>query len=1190
MTARAANHDRELDLEREKLRAQLATAISEEDDPLAVYDQFVQWTVKNYGERTPHSGLLELLEEATRQFQDDPVYKTDLRYLKLWTLYAAQVDRPRAIDVYAHLLAKEIGTSFSMLYEGYAALLEADGRQKDADVIYQQGIRRQARPLERLKNRYQRFKSRPTSSNTQPIPSNPPAGSSTANAPLHETGQNRLQGHSFQNRSASSSSLSAVRRAPASRLLTFNSTPESRYAAMLAPPDPGKRPEQMRFNMSLLFTKEGGEFSIQEARARSMGLLGKKWGPPPASSSLLMPVEFNDDGMKPSMGGRRKSLLGGGEPTVTINTKEALEDVFGMYNSPDRTIRTAPGSKYAPLREVKPITPSFLPRPTLLQGNENAVQNAKTPTSFRPFVDENVNLGRTSSVKFTPYVDENEKAPSGRTPSVKFTPFVENKASFTTPRHALSVKESTAPAHPDENSPRNTQGVPKLKTENTNSENVFSSKVFTPAQTKPPPLAPLRDVFTDDHGKPQPKVRPVHERAKSHHDILSPGPNDPARAFSPLLDEDAKTPFKVFSRPPEQAENAFTPFRDLKPAFTPFKDGPAATTPFVDAQPKPTPTPLAERSNEGGGGSKVVVEIEDSVDEDRDAEQYQEDSQYDDDDEEHEQYEAPLAIDQLSEYEEGDSYQEIPLGGRFGRFNVMTPITERTFEFTSSTRGAETPSDRLHHISEARTLGYENVFVPQQRDEHGAVIAAERLAAELKEGDGEAYDEGQPLEPLRLSVHLPPQTSPPVAVIEEKTGTLSLGDTLTLNSRFKPPNPCNPFDPSIMGALLSRIPTDPHFYDMRDRESNKLDGLQKFAKKARKISGAESFDVSTCFSVELDGHRFSVSEKLGEGGFGAVFKARDLGTRGDGEDSEEDDYDDEEDGISMVALKVVKPRNLWEYHVLRRLHSVLPASLRHSVILPHALYAFRDESFLILDLCSQGTLLSIVNNAGAAGVSQQGACLDELLVVFFTVELLRLLEVLHKAGFIHGDLKIDNCLLRLEDVPGGGSAWSSIYQPSGEGGWSYKGLKVIDFGRTIDTRLFPSGQQFIAEWPTDDRDCFEAREDRPWTFQTDYFGLVSVIYCMLFGKYIQSSSVVMVSDRYKISTPLKRYWQTDLWNRLFDVLLNPCHVRSDGQLPVSEELGALRGEMEAWLQANCNRTSNTLKGLLKKVEVSCYVH
>lgn len=162
---------------------------------------------------------------------------------------------------------------------------------------------------------------------------------------------------------------------------------------MLAPPAPGKRPEKLRFNMSLLFTEEGVEYSIQEARARSMGLLGKKWGPPPASesrfstsssssSSYLAAVDFNDDGQKSSryksMG--RKSLMGGPEPTVTINTKEALADVFGMYNSPDKTTKIlAPGSKHAPVKKIEPMTPVVQPRLTFSKENENA-QNAKTPT------------------------------------------------------------------------------------------------------------------------------------------------------------------------------------------------------------------------------------------------------------------------------------------------------------------------------------------------------------------------------------------------------------------------------------------------------------------------------------------------------------------------------------------------------------------------------------------------------------------------------------------------------------------------------------------------------------------------------------------------------------------------------------------------------------------------------------------
>lgn len=131
---------------------------------------------------------------------------------------------------------------------------------------------------------------------------------------------------------------------------------------MLAPPAPGRRPEKLRFNLSLLFTPSGVEYSAQEVRARSMGLLGKKWGRD--SSSGAVKVNFNDDGsrstqnMGAAAGGKRKSanVVNVSEPTVTINTKEALADVFGMYNSPDKTVKRAmPGSKHAPVRKIEPM-------------------------------------------------------------------------------------------------------------------------------------------------------------------------------------------------------------------------------------------------------------------------------------------------------------------------------------------------------------------------------------------------------------------------------------------------------------------------------------------------------------------------------------------------------------------------------------------------------------------------------------------------------------------------------------------------------------------------------------------------------------------------------------------------------------------------------------------------------------------
>lgn len=632
---------------------------------------------------------------------------------------------------------------------------------------------------------------------------------------------------------------------------------------------------------------------------------------------------------------------------------------------------------------------------------------------------------------------------------------------------------------------------------------------------------------------------------------------------------------------------------DKTPAFAPFRDSqqpadklPSAlgstSRPALAAINEPVAKDEEEQAQPYIGGQEEVEE------------EYQEDEYQEEQPDI--QYEAPIADEGESEYED-QYYRDAPLGGRFGQFNVMTPITERTCEYTLST----TPKDQYYESAEEiegnGSPKGANVFVPPQIGEREALRNAERLAAELREEDEvsrEGEEErggGEEERGGEEGVYIQEQHGDdhPVAVLEERTASLSLAEKLSLSQSYHFSNPCNPFDPAILSSLLSRVPSDAEFHDLRDQSSKQLEALEKFVKKSDSLSP---------YVLTLDGHRFMISEKLGEGGFGSVFKARDVGKRTSAEDDEdEDDFDldddmDDDESSSLVAIKVVKPRNTWEYHVLRRLHTSLSSSLRRSLVLPHALYAYSDESFLVLDLCPQGMLLTIVNNAVSAGVSQQGACLDELLVMFFSVELIRLVEGMHNAGFIHGDLKIDNCLLRLEEIPGGASAWNAQYQPSGEGGWSYKGLKVIDFGRTIDTKMFPSGQEYLTDWETDERDCFELREGRPWTFQTDYFGLAGIIYCMLFGKYIQSSSIALVPDstikRYKISTPLKRYWQGDIWNRLFDALLNPCLVRSNGALPICDELAAIRKDMQAWLQANCNRSSNTLKGLLKKVEKSCY--
>lgn len=153
---------------------------------------------------------------------------------------------------------------------------------------------------------------------------------------------------------------------------------------MLTPQATGRRPEKLRLDLKLLFTEEGGEYSMPEARARSMGLLGKRWGPPPASelsraNSSTMRVNFNDDGTKNTRNYTAQRGLAAGEPTVTINTKAALADVFGMYNSPEKSTRlpSMPGTKHAPVHAVERVKPLNL----LPQARPPSVENASQPVA-----------------------------------------------------------------------------------------------------------------------------------------------------------------------------------------------------------------------------------------------------------------------------------------------------------------------------------------------------------------------------------------------------------------------------------------------------------------------------------------------------------------------------------------------------------------------------------------------------------------------------------------------------------------------------------------------------------------------------------------------------------------------------------------------------------------------------------------
>lgn len=152
-----------------------------------------------------------------------------------------------------------------------------------------------------------------------------------------------------------------------------------------------------------------------------MGLLGKKWSPPPASETeRSVRVGFNEDGKSTrNMTGRKGVGFSAPEPTVTLATKEALADVFGMYNSPDRSQRYGPvaGSKHAPVRKVEPITPmSLVPSFKSSLSNENA-DSGKTPSRLMINPAEKSIYLTTFAAAFRPYVDPGLNRKENSTPA-----------------------------------------------------------------------------------------------------------------------------------------------------------------------------------------------------------------------------------------------------------------------------------------------------------------------------------------------------------------------------------------------------------------------------------------------------------------------------------------------------------------------------------------------------------------------------------------------------------------------------------------------------------------------------------------------------------------------------------------------------------------------------------------------------
>lgn len=103
--------------------------IDELDDPLDVFNSYIQWLQLNYQSIENFSiedDVIPIIMQALKLLNGDPRYVNDIRYLKFWVIYSSFVDDP--IAIYEFLEKNCLCLKLAAYYEEFSKLKEIEKR------------------------------------------------------------------------------------------------------------------------------------------------------------------------------------------------------------------------------------------------------------------------------------------------------------------------------------------------------------------------------------------------------------------------------------------------------------------------------------------------------------------------------------------------------------------------------------------------------------------------------------------------------------------------------------------------------------------------------------------------------------------------------------------------------------------------------------------------------------------------------------------------------------------------------------------------------------------------------------------------------------------------------------------------------------------------------------------------------
>ncbi|KAI9875380.1 MAG: hypothetical protein M1830_008540 [Pleopsidium flavum] len=1163
-------------------------AISDYDDPLDIYDRYVKWTLSAYpsAQATPQSQLLPLLERATKAFLPSSHYKNDPRYLKLWLNYIRFFsDSPR--ETFAFLARHNIGEGLALFYEEFAAWLEGAGRWTQAEEVYKLGLEREARPAERLLRKFgeflHRFEKRPQNGDEPSSPALPTVRPALA-AKIDPFAAATPQSTDPQaSRPSSAVAGSSTGRPARQKLAIFSDTDGTASAGNAGVGETAKGWE----NIGSLQDRK--KENTMEARPWAGETL--KAGKKVAGTPKMMVFKDESVSGSPPDKNVHNSRLTNPRP-ITINPKtgkaeSVLANMEAIY--PDwpqmssemsfEELRAAHRgwmcTDWAAEKQRRVLEETPAPEVMILTNNEeppnpvdvvlaNAVEERlvleeREVQLESTIIKEGSREGRSGRPRKTKIMEVKGEPQTIKTNLESPTgPKLKRKLSAE-PTMTVHTRAATDEIYGIFSQPLKT-AAPLEKDVDSNYESDFDDDDYTSAGES---TGTGKISGTSEFGDDETGIK-IFEETDTGVKSVSEWSEFTASKHIPRIDQD-------------EGNNSHN---DLDNGFVVLEDNP--TEQGGGNSPDELVTPISPMSEQGPTRTRFIpLPPED--------------------------YEPPTY-----------PYRDVSQASQ-NRPPFMTPIVEKT-ESSLAPSTVYQKKDYFNSKTPPRKNDQEPPAVPEI-DDRLLSSPFQEIINEAKTGHTKLAPSVTNLQKSKDKPHIRPRDA-------------------TVKKDAQPKGPiitdvqCNPVDDSIRKTILEHIqpPLSSYdgFFEHKAQYNGKSAEIRKFAKAVTKTTKNSTDKTTTNLSMppvlrfEGTDRVYTIKRELGKGAFAPVYLAEKAS-------AEEEDNTEDDNGPAVMgkgkfginrqpleAIKMEDPPTAWEFYIMRQAKRRLGVSrAADSIIHTYELHLFADECFLIEEYRDQGTLLDLVNLAKAetstsTSAFSSGGVMDETLAMFFTVELFRTVEALHSKGLLHGDLKADNCLLRLDPLSSGNDVdWSPRYCPDGTGGWASKGLALIDFGRGIDLKAFRNDVQFVADWKTGPADCAEMREMRPWTYQVDYFGLAGVVHSLLFGKYIDTVVVAGKANNnpntttstigcgvgvgagkktYKIKESLKRYWQVDIWNHVFDLLLNPsAYVQGEegGRLPVTRALRECREEMEGWLVVNGEKRA--LRALLGRVEGRCGV-